>query len=399
METVSPREADPPSSDALKDAIRVDLHLVAATDEAKLLTRAVVSAVEATESRTRRRRKADAEGLYRAVAAILGSVLKATSRPCPALSKHSLRAEGFSTTPVGHRPFKAAITGMKAAGLLHEQPGIRHPGHFGSWQGHAPRWWPTERLIGLAGKCGVDTQAIHAGAFRRINAEAAPAARITEPVRLIAIGDRAFHASAAFRDDARRGVEALNARVSEAAVSGCPPPRFSRRFIGWEGGHGRFYAHARGTVGYQQMPEAERLALLRIGGEPVAEVDASASHLTILHGLLGLSLPQGDLYALPGIPREAVKAWIVQSLGVGQPKRRWKDAKASWPSASAVRHAALMRYPCLADPAAIVPADALPEEPRRRLVTHHLSGIEAKALTAAMEYLWATGKTLRPTDA
>jgi hypothetical protein len=94
---------------------------------------------------------------------------------------------------------------------------------------------------------------------------------------------------------------------------GCParhprvfPPRFKRvltasRLLG-----GRWYAV--GNEGnYQLLSETERLRIT-IDGEPIVEADVRASHLSIMHGLLGQPLPEGDPYGFPDVPRSVAKA-------------------------------------------------------------------------------------------
>lgn len=66
---------------------------------------------------------------------------------------------------------------------------------------------------------------------------------------------------------------------------------------------------------YQSMRLARRHQLV-INREPVVEIDIRASGLTILHGLQGLStdMEAADPYAIPGIPRDVVKACVMLLL-------------------------------------------------------------------------------------
>jgi hypothetical protein len=76
---------------------------------------------------------------------------------------------------------------------------------------------------------------------------------------------------------------------------------------------------------------------MRIDGEPVVEIDIKASHLTILHGLLGLpfSPAASDPYAVEGLEpletpntdlrRGVVKAWTVATLGHDKHHTRWPE--------------------------------------------------------------------------
>jgi hypothetical protein len=63
---------------------------------------------------------------------------------------------------------------------------------------------------------------------------------------------------------------------------------------------------------------------IQINGAAVTEVDVRASHLTILHGLAGRTLPEReDLYGELGFPREVIKLWVTATLGAEWPIERW----------------------------------------------------------------------------
>jgi hypothetical protein len=63
---------------------------------------------------------------------------------------------------------------------------------------------------------------------------------------------------------------------------------------------------------------------MTIGGEPVGELDVTASYLTILHGLSRLTFdPSSDPYEVRGIDRNVVKLWTVATLGNTGHLRRW----------------------------------------------------------------------------
>jgi hypothetical protein len=76
------------------------------------------------------------------------------------------------------------------------------------------------------------------------------------------------------------------------------------------------------------MPEHKRLEM-KINGEPVAEIDIKASHLTIYHAMVGEPLEGfSDPYARAvgvGIDRDVAKCWCLESLGHGAPKTKWSS--------------------------------------------------------------------------
>ena len=85
-----------------------------------------------------------------------------------------------------------------------------------------------------------------------------------------------------------------------------------------------------GIDSYQKMSKQKRLELIKINGEQVAEVDIISSYLSIFISLMGESLPdEDDLYAVPGIDREIVKAYITALFGRGAPLSRWSHRAVS----------------------------------------------------------------------
>jgi hypothetical protein len=108
--------------------------------------------------------------------------------------------------------------------------------------------------------------------------------------------------------------------------------------------HGRFYSMASADH-YERLEggEATRQRLVRIDGKPAREVDIGGSHLTILHGLLGVPFdPSCDPYGIPGIDRVRVKKWLTIYLGSCGKANGGNPFKA-------VKEAGLARYPFLRD--------------------------------------------------
>src|SRR5262249_54644757 len=80
----------------------------------------------------------------------------------------------------------------------------------------------------------------------------------------------------------------------------------------WNKG-GRLYSQ--GDDSYQRLKKEERLKMT-IDGEPVAEIDITASYLTILHARGGVPIDLSrDPYSVEGLPRAIVKAWVTMTLG------------------------------------------------------------------------------------
>lgn len=128
---------------------------------------------------------------------------------------------------------------------------------------------------------------------------------------------------------------------------------------------------------------------ITINGEPVAEADLRASHLSIMHGLLGRALPDlKDFYHFPGVPRTVIKAWITATLGKGSPVVRWAPrAAAQEPLVQHYEPRQVGGLICDRDPFMRHPAEAVAEAAGlgrlgllgtpRRLLTHRLMAIEA----------------------
>jgi hypothetical protein len=74
--------------------------------------------------------------------------------------------------------------------------------------------------------------------------------------------------------------------------------------------------------GYQQMAAIDRKSI-KINNEATVEIDIKASHPTILHAKLGISLHRTDPYDIPGIPRKVVKAFVTMTLGHNKYHKRW----------------------------------------------------------------------------
>jgi hypothetical protein len=387
---------------SLKDAQQLELSLVARSPGALALVEAVTARVEAFEhSLGRRMRGASGERakLRQAVSVVLAGSLRLWSKGKPWFRSRSKQA--FTGAPVGVRQFRAAVDGMTNLGLLRVAKGIRFvTDHFEigmpTSHGRAARHWPSEPLLALAVSHGVTSVTVRTD-FGSEASTRAP--KVAEPLVLERLGSRGrLKGPPVNFDPTDEAVTALLSdiarqnRLAEATqISGCLPPRWKRCFkVDWAL-YGRW--HAVGADGnYQRMPEDDRLSRITINGEPVVEVDIGASHLSLMHGLMGLPLPPGDLYAaVPEFPRDVVKTWVTATLGKGSPVKRWPKGKRVSEAVSAydpmaVGEAVMARYPFLRDPTVVVRHLAHLGRPKR-ILTHHLMFKEAQIVTTAMVFL------------
>ena len=392
----------------------LDLGATPATAGAHALVDALTAAVVASEAGAGRGNARGAVGqakLRRAVAGIVGGVLRVWGHKGAAVW-HQREPAAFTGAPIAHRQFIAAADGLTRLGLLQAAPSIRYRVEYGEdWShstGKAARWRPTARLLELATGRGITPGGVREAfvmEFSPVPPKVPREVIVRRPLREgrrpgQGGGQRGPGIPTAPDDQVALRLAAEVAETNEWAaeheVRGCAAPRWWRPF-GPDWSLGGRWAAVGGSGVYQRLPKAERQRMT-INGAAVAEVDVVASHLSIMHGLLGLELPEGDLYAVPGWPREAVKAWVTATLGKGTAVRRWSaravlEAPALKGCAAAAVGAAVMaRYPFLERPAAAVAGVAGLERLRHlgtpeRLLTHRLQGIEAGAVSRAMEFL------------
>ena len=410
----------PPQGDwtpaALGDAQGLSLGATATSPGALELVGTITQALVDQEAGTRgnRRGTAGRASLTRAVGAIVGGVLAAwAGKRARAVFRSGVRAS-FTGGLVGNRQFVAVVGGLQALGMLSHAAGRRFRIDWGddfSQHGLAARYRPTGALLDTAQAHGVVPPTI-ATDFLASFPTKPPVVGALVVLRALHDrwgGHRKRSGPAAKRDMTilpgdpvarrlRAEVETFNAFAAAHVVTGCLPPRWRRIFaLDWSHG-GRWYA-AGNDGPYQTLGAAARLTMT-IGGAPVVEIDARASHLTIMHGLFGLSAPEGDPYAIEGLEgeRETVKEWIKTTLGKGTPATQW--ARNAPPAvrerdARMVGAAILSRYPFLSDPSQATAWSGSVGE-RRRHLTHRLANVEATALTVAMTLLREQGVLALP---
>lgn len=405
---------DPDDIEALLiEARHLNLVYFPQADAATAMVTRLLPLVVAHErpSRTNNRGPSGMRNLQEALGAIVGGVLIAWSRKKSKAVYRSLMASKFTGLRVGIKAFKPAMSALVDLGFLNHSGGISFPGAFhedgDDLERKAGRWWPTPKLLSLASEFGLEPDSI-LSAFRSDYGEKPPEL----PADLIQMRhtSRVKHPSGKMvpveteiaipPDDIpgqlrRRAVERDNEEAARHDVRGCLPPRWVERHQCWKPTfdsdwrlHARRYAM--GSNGqYQGLAKDERKEIT-IDGEPVVEIDVQSSHLTILHGLLKLPLPEGDLYSVPPLSRDVVKAWIVQTLGNGRLKRTWSKKTPKHIKAEPFKNAAqliLRRYPFFADLPSLIPARYAEHPEPWRLLPHVLMGLEATAMAIAGDYI------------
>jgi hypothetical protein len=371
----------------------------------------LTAVVAAYEARVRKRPRGPKGRLKLAdaVGRIVASVIRTWMTEAKPV-RMSLNRNSFVGRTVAQDQFLPVVKALVRAGLLATAPGIRRPPSVWEdeepvWgQGRSTRYWPRQGLLDCATTHGVTADTVASDFTWNLPARIRPP-KVVHLVRMTSFRDPVTKKKHDLRIDTEDRVGQMFAtevrRFNESAatfeLTGCAPPRWSRIFTAaWPLG-GRWTAlGAEGN--YQVMSEARRVKDIFIDGETVAEVDVSSCHLSIMHGLLRMPLPDGDLFEFAGLPRSVVKQWVVMALGKGSPVKSWtarshlqvpevRDYKAVQVGAAIQE-----RYPFMTKPAvAVVRAAGLDRDAQlgkpQKLLIHRLMGIEADALTDAMKAL------------
>lgn len=277
-----------------------------------------------------------------AVGALIADLLRNAEQDIRQFGYRPLRPSAFTGLGVGYRPVRVALDGLRKIGAIevgcrgHQQwatPDFCDGPPYPLWR-KATRFQATPWFFQVAEAYRITP------ANWRDHFELRPPMRVvSDPLvrrtSSVSVGRWKFRGNSmkidydndpiacALRDQ----VNALNAFVAEQTITPACHRGFRRIFnegdksdFRWNKG-GRLYSIG---GGYQLMPKAMRREMT-INGEPVAEIDIRASHLTILHGLKGepFDAEAADPYAVPDIPREVVKALVAMTLGHKRFQRAW----------------------------------------------------------------------------
>lgn len=326
--------------------IAFDTSACAPSSEA--LVDSVVSIIQAAERRKRGRKANDLNSFKRAVDYILGDLFKAYKGES---SPYAYRAEGktnFVGSPVGHSTWKAIMPVLVELGYLEYFKGTNHKSFDeGSYlSGEASRFLATDSLISLAESQGINFDTLseyyvtrmpkivlklRASKKWKVKGKELP---ITESPKTEALSTQ---------------VHRINKYLSLQSLSGGSFEGYQRTFnngdrpnFDWNQG-GRLSAVG---GGYQQL-SGERRGLMLINGEPVVEIDVSASHLSIYVGLMGDNVSTGvDLYNVPDIARAVVKQYVTISLGKGKLLTKWLEGNDDSVEIDEVKQAVCKTIPC-----------------------------------------------------
>jgi hypothetical protein len=316
-----------------------DLHSRAHTPAAHQLIARIHEELEELErqaqKRVRKRRAKSGAKFSDAIERFVGDLLRAKAgTTAPVRIFHAIGKTSFDREPVGYDVFMKVLEGLKARELVAHQKGRTRfrktefgPGEVVSVPraGHASRFWPTGKLLQLAEHYG-----INAG---NVGEHFAP-----EPPRNPLVlrdyargrgrnkerGPIMRYAHTPQTEQLEADIRELNEFLARFELMGGEHSGYIRVFnnASWDKG-GRLWSV--GKNNYQQMSEAERVKMT-VSGKPVAEIDITASQLTIYHAMVEEPLEgSSDPYVLAGIDRWIAKKWIVITFGQGTPAMEWPD--------------------------------------------------------------------------
>lgn len=261
---------------------------------------------------------------------------------------HGTSPKDFSDTKqgFGRSIFLQAISSLEAAGLLEITLGTASwQKAFGKWinrGGTVTTYRLTPALIDLALSHGVPVNDWRHH-WSRSSCVVAP--KVKDDNRLVLRGAKvrkgrdkgnAKDMTIDYADPAvvriLEGIDRLNEHWRQQSIGGFSLVGLRRIFsrgdqpdFAWNKG-GRYYSLPGGHH-YELWSGTKRRETITINGEPVAEVDLRASHLTLLHGLLGMPFDsEDDPYRIVDIPRTVVKLWVAQAIGSSNPRpRQWSS--------------------------------------------------------------------------
>ncbi len=406
---------DRPDDAGLRGADLMDIGRAPVTPEAKAFVAAVW---EVAQSHKERKRKVGAGTVATDLAtlgALLAGIMRAGIVGRPVRVPRAKMSGMWDAPVIGYKRVWDMLDAMTAAGLLGVAPGVKSqrsvfPGEFVQ-EGLATCLWPSDTLDAMAASSGL------VRATRKTD-WMADASRVAKPATIAQlvvcrslrdgqtdvpiIADMDGAEAEAMRADLRAINDLLASTVIRGAGAVIGVRRTFRHSLDL---HGRHYT-GHGTL--QQAAQEERLRIT-FDGEPCAEVDVKASQITVALGMTGHSLgadgtlPRRDLYAVPGIPRAIVKAWMVRTMGNGRATwTRWGDDPPSgWEAFKPkdVWRAVRPLYPFLEDLSALVPRALLDTLPAP---SHHWAGgqfvvaREARIVGAAMSYCVQHGVPVLP---
>jgi hypothetical protein len=328
---VTAAKTSPELADELRFAPLANLKGRATSASAATLVSHLANAFPRTTknaTRSNKPRKLETQ-LRAAIGAFLADLLMAQGNEDGAgwlrlsLAKNSFK----KPSPVSYRMFDGLRTAWKAAGLIDEHAG--YPGKLGFGSpgplvGKMTRFRATPKLVKISKEYGVLVDEVQDHFFIEFEmpSELVQLTKPSGPTR-----------NTAEARSLRNEVAELNAHFATHELEGARHVGWVRKFHGASPDQymlnrgGRLYSQPpMPATNYQNMPQERRLKL-RMDGEPVSEIDISASYLTIYYAAHGQRINMDDAYSKilgpDPLDRAIVKFWVNASFGNPSLITRW----------------------------------------------------------------------------
>lgn len=324
----------------LQSATFAALRAHATSEQAKALVAELSLMIEEHTIRTglRQRKRRDMAGkLQYATGAFLADLLRPVDAEEPnGWVYRSLNKASFTGKRVGRHAFFQLLDGLKGLGFLQHVPGPKVSDERADTGRYAARFRATPALLRFCTEHGVvPTMALDHFEFEYELPKYPVALRARKLKNFFSstevVGKPMEFEKTPVVKGMEHAINDLNEFFAKQTLRGGLHQGYIRIFqngddpdFDWNKG-GRLYSQP-GDNNYQVM-SAERRSKMTINGEPIAEIDISASYLTIFLSLHGIQLDTTkDPYEFPGLgpeQRGAVKSWMVATFGSEKPIKKW----------------------------------------------------------------------------
>ena len=358
------------------------------------------------EKRVRARRAKDQATFEVAVGRIIGDLLISASKDGAGWAYRPVSKKSFNESSIKGDTFNNIMNNLCELGDVEKMIGSNRKNPFGTdatnsfYPGIATRFKATKAFLGLCLDNGLKLAQVNKHFKRRpslkeIRLKASSSRTLGSKIRGRAIKVEQTDATEAIR---RRLLEVNKFLVAQNYQG---TEFYGLRRIFNEGDHpsfnwnqgGRLYGV--GEDNYQLLKKAQRRKI-KINGEAVVELDINASYLRILHGLRGFPLPtQNDIYAITGLSRALVKAWVSATLGHTTFHRAWPPRSLADLKKAGVVVGSKMTYPGLM-PKVLAHFPVLQDWPDCGVRWSSLMYEEAEAMMSTMETLRYEGVAALP---
>ena len=318
----------------IRDAKFISLSMIPVTEVANQFCQLVADKLVSHESRKRARKAKDQATFEYAIKLIMGDLLLARKADNAGWVYRSVSKKNFHDSKIKGDTFNAIMKGLDALRYVQTIKGANRTNYFATETSHkfnpglATRFRATDNLFDLWKGTGLEVSVLGKHfktkpSLSKIGVKSTSSRFQSQKINgrnlkfkqtdtTLAIKSRLFAVNSYLIEQNFDGMEFYGLR---RGFNEGDNPSFN-----WNLG-GRLYGL--GEDSYQRMKKDQRLAL-KINGEAVVELDINASYLRILHGLRGFPLTRTkDIYAIEGVDRALVKAWVSCTFGYTKFHRAW----------------------------------------------------------------------------